>query len=145
MHNNSPDHQWLISEIKSSDEEQDELELKVFYQTHTACKPPSACTAVNLSPPKCDTMLLSATACSIRCKPCYALSMGMTPHFFVFFCPWWPWPLTLTFRLVRARDQTRLTCKFGTNPFSRSRYIWVTNKVTDGAKNRTLLACRGTA
>jgi len=23
------------------------------------------------------------------------------------FCPWWPWPLTLTFKLVRARDQTR--------------------------------------
>jgi len=26
--------------------------------------------------------------------------------------------LTLTFKLVRARDQTRLPCEFGTNPFS---------------------------
>jgi len=30
----------------------------------------------------------------------------------------WPWPLTLTFTLVRARDQTRLPCEFGVNPFS---------------------------
>ena len=36
------------------------------------------------------------------------------------FCPWWPWPLTLTLKLVRARDQTRLPCEFGGNPFSGS-------------------------
>jgi len=29
--------------------------------------------------------------------------------------------LTLTFKLVRARDQTRLPCEFGANPFSSSR------------------------
>ena len=34
-----------------------------------------------------------------RRTPYYALSMGMTQQFFVFFCPWWPWPLTLTFEL----------------------------------------------
>jgi len=44
------------------------------------------------------------------------------------FYPWWPWPLTLTFKLVRARDQTRLPYKFGTNLFSRSRDISVTNE-----------------
>jgi len=59
------------------------------------------------------------------------------------FCPWWPWPLTLTFKLIRARNQTRLPCEFGTNLFSGSRDIWGTNrqKVTDSVKNRTLLAC----
>jgi len=34
----------------------------------------------------------------------------------------------LTFKLVRARDQTRLPCEFGTNPFSGSRDILYTNK-----------------
>ena len=27
------------------------------------------------------------------------------------------WPLTLTFKLLRAKDQTRLPCEFGANPF----------------------------
>jgi len=35
-------------------------------------------------------------------------------------CPWWPWPLTLTFKLVQAKDQTCLPCEFGTTPFSSS-------------------------
>jgi len=43
-------------------------------------------------------------------------------------CPWWPWPLTLTFKLVWARNQACLPCKFGTNVFSRSRDTWFTNK-----------------
>ena len=30
------------------------------------------------------------------------------------------WPLTLTFKVVRAKDQTRLRCEFGANPFSGS-------------------------
>jgi len=41
------------------------------------------------------------------------------------------WHLTLTFKLIRARDQTRLPCEFGANPFSGSRYISYTNKNTD--------------
>ena len=47
--------------------------------------------------------------------------------------------LTLTFRLIQARDQTRLPCEFGANPFSGSQDISYTNKTlqTDGAKNRT--------
>jgi len=44
------------------------------------------------------------------------------------FCRWWPWPLTVTFKLVQARDQTRLPCEFGANLFNHSRDIWVTNK-----------------
>jgi len=56
-----------------------------------------------------------------------------------FFCPWWPWHLTLTFKLVCARDQTCPPCEFGENMFSSSRDISYTNKEpqTDGAKNRT--------
>ena len=52
----------------------------------------------------------------------------------------WPWPLTLTFKLVRARDQARLLCEFGANPFSGSRYIWSTDKkVTHSAKTEPYL------
>jgi len=55
------------------------------------------------------------------------------------FCPWWPWPLTLTFKLVRVRDQTRHPYEFGANPFSSSGDISYTNKKpqNDGANNRT--------
>jgi len=47
--------------------------------------------------------------------------------------------LTLTFKLIRARDETRLPCEFGANLFSDSRDIsYIKKKVTDSAKNRTL-------
>jgi len=52
------------------------------------------------------------------------------------FRSWWPWPLT--FKLVRARDQTRLPCEFVANPFGGSRDISYTNKKSQSAKNRTL-------
>jgi len=49
------------------------------------------------------------------------------------------WLLTLIFKLLRARDQTRLPCEFHANQFSGSGDISHTNKkVTDSAKNRTL-------
>jgi len=67
----------------------------------------------------------------------------MTQQFFIF-CPLWPWPLTLTFKLVWVRDQARLPCEFGANPFSCSGDICVTNTKTNKKsqkKNRTLLAC----
>jgi len=41
------------------------------------------------------------------------------------------WPLTLTFKLIRARNKARPTCEFGANPFSVSRDIWVTKKQTN--------------
>jgi len=47
------------------------------------------------------------------------------------------WPLTLTFKLVRTRDQARLPCEFGANPFSGSPDISYTKTHTDSAKNRT--------
>jgi len=55
------------------------------------------------------------------------------------FCPWRPWPLTLTFKLVRVSEQTCLPCEFGANPFSRSRDIWFTNKKTQTKKSQTAL------
>jgi len=36
--------------------------------------------------------------------------------------------LTLTFKLIQARDQTSLPCEFGTNSFSSARHISYTNK-----------------
>jgi len=47
-------------------------------------------------------------------------------------------PEPLTFKLVRARDETRLPCEFGANPFSGSRDISCTNKKlqTDDAKTQ---------
>jgi len=36
------------------------------------------------------------------------------------FCPWRPWPLTLTFKLIRPKYQTRLPCEVGATPFSGS-------------------------
>jgi len=54
------------------------------------------------------------------------------------------WLLTLTFKLARARDETRLACEFVANPFSGSGDISYTNKqtnkpkVTDSGTNRTL-------
>jgi len=43
--------------------------------------------------------LLLLAAYQLRHTSYYALSMGMTQQFFVLFCPWWPWPLTLTLKL----------------------------------------------
>jgi len=84
-------------------------------------------------------------ACSRRDRSVAAGMMGVPKSVF---CPWWPWPLTLTFKLVRSRDQTRPRCEFDANPFSSSEIFdayaqirkWM-KKVTDSAKNRTLLVC----
>jgi len=62
------------------------------------------------------------------------------------FCTWWHWRLTLTFKLIQVRDQTRPPSEFAANAFSGSQGISCTNKkhneeVTDSPKNRTLLAC----
>jgi len=45
------------------------------------------------------------------------------------------WLLTLTFKLLRAREQTRLPCEFGANPFSGSRDISYTNKTRKAASD----------
>jgi len=72
------------------------LELKMFYQTYTARKPPSACTPVTPTPPAATqwSRLLLNLVCSIRRKRSNAWSLGTTQQFSV--C----WSLvTLTFDL----------------------------------------------
>jgi len=96
----------------------------------TARKPPSTCTAVTPSPSGGHTMELSAATCSVRptahVSPYHALSVRMTQQL-LFFCPWWPWPLTLTFEL---------TAKFHHPVFNLSEVIVHTNKRTNWQTNR---------
>ena len=108
------------------------LELKMFYKTYTACQPPSVCTSVTPSP--APRRPRNGSVC---CPYFAAYGARLTMH-----CQWgWLgsfsvfvpgdldlWSLTLTFKLIRARDQTRPSCEFGANPFSGSRDIWCTNK-----------------
>ena len=112
----------------------------------TARKPPK-------SSPGCGRMVPSAVVWRYLQRARYKTSCNRTDHSFAArrwwectarFCPWWPWPLTLTFKLARVRDQTRLPREFGANPFSHSRDILFTKKrtkrqkVTDSGKNITL-------
>jgi len=48
-----------------------------------------------------------------------------------FFCPWWPWPLTLTFELGRGFCTVHLTAKFHHSTFNCSEVIVRTDKLTD--------------
>jgi len=61
-----------------------------------------------------------------------------------FFVPGDPdfWPMTLTFKLVRPRDQKHLPCEFCANLFSGSGDISYTKHQTNGAKNRTFRSSR---
>jgi len=95
--------------------------------------------------PNSDRMVLFAGAWyylqQARSIPSLPGVMGVQSAFFV---PGDLDPLTLTFKLVRVMDQTRLPCEFGANLFSSSQDIWVVNKknkVTDSSKNRNLPAC----
>jgi len=102
-------------------------ELKMFYQTQTARKP----TKSHLPPPGSDRIVLSTAAWRhlqwVRSIPSLSGGDGSAGRIF---CPWLPWPSTLLFKVVRARDQTCLPCEFGANPFSHSWDIWFTNKKT---------------
>jgi len=109
-----------------------QLELKMFYQTQTIRRPPK-------SPPCSDRMVPSASAWRYLHWAHYNASCSRTDHSVTaggdgsaqrVFCPWWPWPwpMTSTFKLVWARDRTRLPYEFGTNMFSGSSGIWFTNK-----------------
>jgi len=126
------------------------LELKMFYQTQTARRPPKGPKSVVFLSELCtpitsgsNGMVLSAAAWRYLQRARYnALSMGISAKNPVL-CPRWSWLSTLTFKLFPARDQTRRPSEFGVNPFSGSRNISYTNKkVTDSAKNRTLRKIR---
>jgi len=82
-------------------------------------------------------LVLRATYC-VRLATAHAqlcIVNGMTQQLFVF-CPWWPWPLTLTFELGRVFCTTYLTAKFDRPTFSRSEVIVRTNKQTHWQTNR---------
>ena len=105
----------------------------MFCITYTTCKMPSTCAPNLPSTPGSHGMVhLLLLLCGVQHTRYNALSVGMTEQFSRV-CPWWHWLLALTFKFIRARDQTRLPCEFGINPFSSSqRYS------SDKQKNRTL-------
>jgi len=80
--------------------------------------------------------LLLRAAYGIRCMPYDALSMGWLSRF-SFFCPWWPWPLILTFELGRDFCTVHLTAKFHHPIFNRSEVIMLTNKQTNWQTDAT--------
>jgi len=55
---------------------------------------------------------------------------------FSFFCPWWPWPLTLTFELWRDLCTMYLTAEFDHPTFSSLEVIVRTNKHWQTKTNR---------
>jgi len=116
-------------------EKNEKLELKMFNQTYTARKAPN----VKVKGQRLRSPLHAANGTIVSLPGV----MGAPNRVFV------PgdldlWPLTLTFKFLRARDKARPSCEFGANPFSGSRYIWCTNKkwmkkVTDSAKKEHYL------
>jgi len=71
------------------------------YKTRSVCTP---VTHHHTAATEWCPLLLDDVICSVRRTSYNALSMGMTQQFSRF-CPWWPWPLTLTFQLIRARTK----------------------------------------
>jgi len=106
----------LSEKQKKTKKQKRKLELKMFYQTYTARKPPK-------SPAGSDGMMLSGAAarCLQRAHTIRTLQgvTGALSAFYSLLTLTW----TLTFRLIRARDQERLHCEFGANTFSGSQDI----------------------
>jgi len=93
-------------------------------------------------------MVLSVAVCYVACcvwpiataHALLSIVSGMTQQFIVF-CPWWPWPLTLTFELGRDFCTMYLTAKFDRPMFSRSEIIvrqtyWQNDKHTHWQANK---------
>jgi len=97
-----------------------------MYQTYTARKPLSVCNPITLSLPGSYGMdppaahILQHTAHALQCT----VNGDNSAVFFVFLSL-----VTLTFKLVQVRDQTRLPCKLGANPFSGSGDVWGTKNL----------------
>jgi len=51
------------------------------------------------------------------------------------------WLLTLTFKLVWSRNQTRLPCEFAANPFSSSGNISYTNRLCVNCDIMSMMNC----
>ena len=113
------------------------LELKLFYQTYTARKPPSACTVVTLSPPDApqwySLLLRAAYGAVAHALLCNVLSMGMTQQFFVLGdLDLWP----LTPNSNSGETFVHITAKFHHPMFNRSEVIVRTNWHSDKQTNR---------
>jgi len=125
---------YLVQQ-QQQQQQQQQLDQRRFskHKLHAGCR----CT--HPSSPGSDGMVLSvAEWCYLQQARCNAFSLGrkfVSGDFDL-------WPLTLTFKLFRPRDQTDLPCEFGTNPFSGSQNMSHTNKQTNkkvtAPKNRTL-------
>jgi len=106
------------------------LELRMFtkHKPH-ASRRQRALPSPRHPPAATEWCRLLLAAYGARLTSYNALSMGWLSSFSLFVSGDLDlWPLTLTFKIFRASDQTRLPCEFGANPFSGSRDIWVTNK-----------------
>jgi len=94
------------------------------------------------SPPGGHAMVSSVAACCIwpnyGARPTMHCQWGWLRGF-SFFCPWRPWPLTLTLKLGRDFCTVYLTAKFDRPTFSRSEVIVRTNKQTN--KQTPLKTC----
>jgi len=83
----------------------------------------------------CNTYLraprtASEKKCRTRTAPQRATPEQNAAHF-RFFCPRWPWPLTLTFDVGQDFCTVHLTAKFRHPVINRSEIIVLTNKETD--------------
>jgi len=87
------------------------LELKMFYQTYTARK------AIKINPRQRRNGAVCSCVTSLATSTFHSVVAGGDGSGQRVFCHGWPCPLTLTFKLVRARDQTHLPREFGANPF----------------------------
>jgi len=119
-----------MKQVKTPSVLKSSLKLELTYDTtRMHCHHP-------VMPPGCNRMVPSAALqrMAYGARLTMHCQLGMTQKLSSF-CPWWPWPLTLTFKLIWARGQTCLPCEFGTNPFSSSRYVWGINKQTKKQTN----------
>ena len=117
------------------------IELNMFYQTQTARKPPSACTAITPLPPEATQWFRLLLSCCVRPTALALLCIVNEHDSAVFrFCPRWPWHSNSSEPWTKRVLPVNLTQMLSAVP-----EVFHTQtkkqKVTDGAKNRTLLAC----
>ena len=83
-------------------------------------------------------MVSSVAACCVRPTAHAVLCIvnGNDSVVFRYFCPWWPWPLTLTFDLGRDFCTLHPIAKFHRPTFSHSEVTVRTNTLTNWQTNR---------
>jgi len=105
-----------------------------YFARLSVCKDYTACadfpTGIAHHPRGGYAMVLSVVACCVW--PSYSArpSTHRQSAVFSFFCPWWAWSLTLTFKLGWDFCTTYLITKFDGPTFSRLEVIMRTNILT---------------